>query len=118
MHESCVRKLVFIGSSLDDLRGFPEKVRKEIGFTFYQIQIGKMPHNAKYLKGFDHGVMEIISDFNKNTYRAVYALKLGESIYVLHAFQKKSKTGIKTPEQEIKLIERRLLLAKQCTSKT
>lgn len=118
MNEVCFRELVFIGSSLDDLREFPEKVRSEIGFTFYQIQIGKTPHNVKCLKGFDHSVMEIISDYNKNTYRAVYALKLGESIYVLHAFQKKSKTGIKTSQQELSLIERRLSFAKQQINKT
>jgi len=57
--------------------------------------------------------MEIISDHNKNTYRAVYIAKLGDDIYVLHSFQKKSKTGIKTPKQDIDLIKQRLALAKK-----
>ncbi len=69
--------------------------------------------NVKLLKGFDSGVMEIVIDYNKNAYRAVYALKLSEKIFVLHVFQKKSKIGIKTPKADVDLIRRRLLWVKQ-----
>jgi phage-related protein len=72
-----------------------------------------MPHNAKPLSGISSGILEIVSDYNKNAYRAVYIIKLGENIYVLHAFQKKSKKGIKTPKFEIDLIQRRLRVAKE-----
>jgi phage-related protein len=88
-------------------------VRQEIGYTLHEVQQGKKPMNVKPLKGFGSGVMEIVSDFDKNTYRAVYALKLGDKIYVLHVFQKKSKSGIKTPKPDIDLIKRRILWVKQ-----
>ena len=83
----------------------------EIGYGLYQAQLGLFPDNAKPLKGFN-GVFEIIENFDSNTYRAVYATKLGEYLYVLHAFQKKSKTGIKTPKEDVGLIRQRLQTAK------
>jgi len=93
-----MREITWVGSSLEDLSEFPEDVKDEIGYALL-IGIG--------------GVMEIISDFDKNTYRAVYAVKIGEIIYVLHCFQKKSKHGIATPKQEIELIKKRLQTARQ-----
>jgi len=107
-----MKKLEWIGSTLDDLKNMPKPVQQEIGFSLHRVQEGKTPSNAKPLKGIASGVMEIVSDNNKNTYRAVYAVKLGDAVYVLHAFQKKSKTGIKTPKQDIELINSRLALAK------
>lgn len=98
----------FIGDSRKRLRAFPEDVKDEIGHTFNLIDEGLDPTNIKKLKGFSHGVTEIIADFNKNTYRAVYTAKIGSKIYVLHCFQKKSKKGIKTPKQDIDLIKQRL----------
>src|SRR5260364_14855 len=71
---------------------------------------GYFPDGAKPLKGMK-GVIEIVSDFNKDAYRAVYATKLDERLYVLHVFQKKSKSGIKTPQEELELIKRRLKTA-------
>lgn len=108
-----LRQLTWIGSSLDDLKLFPKAVQNEMGFTLHRIQEGKTPQNTKPLKGLSSGITEIISNHNKNTYRAVYTVKLGDDIYVLHAFQKKSKTGIKTPKQEIDLIKSRLLMAQE-----
>ena len=84
-----IRRLEWVGSSLRDLKEFPQKVQQEIGYSLYEVQIGGKPNNAKPLKGLDSGVMEIVSDFDKRTYRAVYVLKIGEKIYVLHCFQKK-----------------------------
>jgi phage-related protein len=108
-----LKQITWIGSSLNDLKSLPKSVQKEIGFSLHQVQEGKTPYNAKYLKGLGSGILEIVSDYHKNTYRAVYAVKLGDDIYVLHVFQKKSKTGIKTPKQDISLIEKRLVIAKE-----
>jgi phage-related protein len=105
-----MRKIIWIGSSRDDIKQLPLDVQDEVGYALYQAQLGKFPDYAKPLKGFK-GVFEIISDFDKNTYRAVYATKLGGHLYVLHVFQKKSKTGIKTPKFEIELIRSRLQAA-------
>jgi phage-related protein len=105
-----LKKLVWIGSSRGDLQEMPEDVQDDIGYGLHQAQAGLFPDCAKPLKGFKD-VIELICDFDKNTYRAVYAIKLGDEIYVLHSFQKKSKSGIKTPKQEIELIKRRLQTA-------
>lgn len=86
----------------------PVAVQREMGFALYQAQEGKRPHNIKILKGIDSRVVEVISNYNKNTYRAVYAMKLNDYIYVLHVFQKKSKQGIKTTKQDIDLIKQRI----------
>ena len=107
-----LKQLVWIGSSLNDLKALPNEVQDDIGYGLHQAQSGAFPDNAKPLKGFS-GVIEIIDDFDKNTYRAVYATKLGDRIYVLHVFQKKSKSGIKTPKEDIELIKRRLQTAKE-----
>jgi len=108
-----LKELCWVGSAKHDLQSMPTAVQREIGFSLHQAQEGKMPLNAKPLSGIGTGVMEIVSDYNKNTYRAVYAVKLGDVIYVLHSFQKKSKKGIKTPKQDIDLIKQRLILAKK-----
>ena len=108
-----LRGITWIGTSLPDLKELPLAVQREIGFSLHQIQEGKTPINVKPLKNLGPGVLEIVSDYNKNTYRAVYAIKLGNDIYVLHVFQKKSKQGMKTPKQEIDLIKQRLIVAKE-----
>lgn len=106
-----LKRLVWISSTRKDLKALPEEVQDEIGYSLHQAQSGLMPDNAKLLKGFN-GVIEIISDADTNTYRAVYAIKLDDRVYVLHVFQKKSKSGIKTPKEDIELIRRRLQTAK------
>lgn len=112
MDDTDLKDVFWVGSSLDDLKSLPVAVQREIGFALHQVQEGKMPAQAKPLKGLGAGILEIRSDFNKNTYRAVYAVKIGDNVYVLHVFQKKSKQGIKTPQQDIDMIKRRLSQAK------
>ena len=86
-----MRRLFWIGTSLDDLKAFPEEVRKEIGFSLQLVQEGEKPPSAKPLKGFGGAsVLEIVEDFDSDTFRAVYTVRLRSGIYVLHAFQKKS----------------------------
>ena len=101
------KPVVWVGSSRDDLKEFPAEVQDEMGYALYIAQIGDKHPKAKPLKGFS-GVMEIRSNYASNTYRAVYTTKIGDRIYVLHAFQKKSTRGIQTPQKEIHLIKRRL----------
>lgn len=91
-----------------EMANLPHSVRKDIGLALYAEQINK-PHPAiKPLKGFKHVVREIKSSAQSSTYRAVYVVNLGEKIYVLHVFQKKSSTGIKTPKPHMDLIRKRL----------
>jgi phage-related protein len=101
------------GFSLDDLRGFPEAVRDEIGYALYVAQRGDHPTAAKRLKGELRGLIEIIEDFDGNTYRAVYTVRLRGAVYVLHVFQKKSTRGIATPRREIALIKERHARARE-----
>ena len=83
-----------------------------MGYALYQAQIGEKHGKAKPLKGFGGaGVLEIVADHVGDTFRAVYTVKFATAIYVLHAFQKKSKSGIKTSTEDLKLIRRRLSAA-------
>jgi phage-related protein len=103
------RPVTWVGSSRTDLKRFPPPVRRDIGKALYAAQRGETDPAAKPLKGFGATrVMEIVDLHDTNTYRAVYTAQFGEAIYVLHAFQKKSKRGIATPTREIDLIRRRL----------
>ncbi|MDD5347594.1 MAG: type II toxin-antitoxin system RelE/ParE family toxin, partial [Candidatus Omnitrophica bacterium] len=89
-----VKRLIFVGSSRDDIRSFPEAVRLDIGYALFTAQRGEKPVSAKPLKGFGGaGVLEIIENFDGNTYRAVYTVKFSDVLYVLHCFQKKSHRG-------------------------
>jgi phage-related protein len=102
-----------MGSSREDLRGFPEQVRRDIGQALYTAQQGATDPAAKALKGFGGAnVMEIVDRRDKNTYRTIYTAQFAGGIYVLHAFQKKSKRGITTPQKDIELIEKRLAAAR------
>jgi phage-related protein len=104
--------LEFVGSSRDDLSGFPNDVKRSVGLALRTAQKGGKHPDAKPLKGFKGaGVLEIISDFDGNTFRAVYTVRFRNVIYVLHAFQKKSRKGIKTPQNEIEKIKSRLKVA-------
>ena len=94
------------------MRSFPKEVRQEIGGALNEAQIGGKHPKAKPLTGFHgSGVVEIADDYDGNTYRAVYTVRWFDVVYVLHAFQKKSKRGIETPKSEIELVKRRLKLA-------
>jgi phage-related protein len=109
-----LRPVVWLGSSRRDLRTMPEQVRRDIGQALYTAQQGETDPAAKPLKGFGGTrVMEIVERDRSGTYRAVYTAQVGDAIYVLHAFQKKSKRGIATPKQDIDLIRRRLAEAER-----
>jgi phage-related protein len=106
---SGLKAVVWIGAARADLSAFPEEVKDSIGFALYVAQQGGKHRDAKPLRGFGGaGVLEIVDDFDGGTYRAVYTVRFADRVYVLHAFQKKSKTGIKTPKAEIDLIGSRL----------
>ena len=96
------------------VRRFPDAVKHVVGYALYLAQEGEKHEDAKPLRGFGgSGTLEIVVDHRGNAYRAVYTVTLGDTVYVLHAFQKKSKRGIATPKQEIDLIKRRLKRAKE-----
>jgi phage-related protein len=108
------KPLFWMGSSLKDLSAFPLEVRRVMGFALRQAQQGGKHVHAKPLKGFKGaGVLEVVADHATDTYRGVYTVKFAGAVYVLHAFQKKSKSGIKTPKAELDLVGRRLRLAKE-----
>ena len=113
MEGKTVRPLQWVGSSKDDLKEFPDDVQDHIGFALHQAQVGLKHRDAKPLTSLGSGVLEVVSDFDTNTYRAVYAVRFREAVYVLHAFQKKSRKGIATPKAEIDLVKRRLKVAEQ-----
>lgn len=107
------RPVEWVGSSKDDLKAFPAAVQDHVGFALYQAQIGLKHRDAKPLRGFGSGVMEVVSRHGGETYRAVYSVRFAVAIYVLHAFQKKAKRGIATPRQEIDVIRHRLKAAQR-----
>jgi phage-related protein len=98
-----------MGSSLKDVRSFPEPVRKDIGRALLAAQMGGVDPASKPLRGFGGAsVMEIVVPFRSDAYRAVYTVQLENAVYVLHAFQKKSKRGVATPQPDMDLIRKRL----------
>jgi phage-related protein len=112
MSGATVKPVSWIGSSYKDFREFPDPVQDAMGYALYQAQIGLKHASAKPLKGFGGaGVLELVADHVGDTFRAVYTVKFATAIYVLHAFQKKSKSGIKTPTEDMELIQRRLKAA-------
>ena len=96
----------FIGSALDDISRLPLEVKRVFGFAIRAAQRGAKHPDAKPLKGFGGaGILEVVENFDGDTYRAVYTVKFAGMIYVLHVFKKKSKKGAKTPQPDLKLIE-------------
>jgi phage-related protein len=108
-----LRPLVWLGNSLRNLRNFPTEAKKIIGDELQLIQFGAMPKDAKPFKGVGSGVFEIALRHDAEAYRTVLTVQLGRRIYVLHAFQKKSKKGIATPKQDVDLIKQRYKEAKE-----
>jgi phage-related protein len=103
------KPVIWIGSSRKDLRTFPEPVQDHMGYALFVAQCGGRHRDAKTLSGFGGaGVLEVVKDFRGDTFRAVYTLQYAGAVYVLHAFQKKSKTGRETPKREMELIRQRL----------
>jgi len=111
------RRLIWLVDSLVQLTTFPPMVRKKLGFALYQSQIGQRHESAKRLHGFTDAVWQVRADDPSGTYRTVYAAQLGEAIYVLHAFQKKARSGNATPKRELDLIRQRLQLARKLAGK-
>jgi len=106
------KPLKWIGSSLKDLRSFPDDVRLAFGYALYQAQNGEKSLAAKPLKGFGSaGVLEVTECGQGDTYRAVYTVRFGQAVYVLHCFQKKSPRGVETSQRDINLIKQRLKAA-------
>ena len=108
-----LRPVVWLGDSKKNLRDFPDGAQKLLGDELQLIQFGGMPKDAKPFKGIGSGVLEIALRYASGAYRVVVALQIGRRIYVLHAFQKKSKTGIETPKLDVELIKRRYAKAKE-----
>lgn len=104
------KPLIWRGSSKTDFAAFPPPVQREMGYALFLAQMGERHATmAKTLKGFGGGtVVEVKESYERNAYRAVYTVRYTEAVYVLHAFQKKSKIGSKTPKPDLDLIEKRL----------
>jgi phage-related protein len=112
--EPSLKPVTWIGTSRKDLREFPDPVQDYVGYALYVAQRGGKHRDAKTLSGFGGaGVVEIIKDYRGDTFRAAYTLRYARTIYVLHAFQKKSKTGRETPRRDMELIKQRLRAAEQ-----
>ena len=107
------RLVVWLGDSRKNLRDFPEGARKLLGDELQLIQFGGMPKDAKPFKGVGSGVVELALRYASNAYRVVLAVQIGRRIYVLHAFQKKSKKGIATTKRDIDLIKKRFAQAQE-----
>ncbi|HBE18399.1 MAG TPA: addiction module toxin RelE [Cyanobacteria bacterium UBA11149] len=107
-----IKTVIWINSAKEELLEFPEEVIDEIGYILYRIQVNQTHPKVKPLKGFN-GVFEIRNNYQTDTYRTVYAIKIDDAVYVLHAFKKKSPKGLKTPQQTIDLIRQRLQIATQ-----
>jgi phage-related protein len=103
------KELIWMGDSRNNLRTFPEEVKDVMGFALRLAQQGGKHPCTKPLKGFKGaGVLEVAESHDGDTYRAVYTVKIKDKVYVLHAFQKKAKKGIQTPQKEIDVIKARL----------
>lgn len=105
------KPLFWIGTAKQDLLRFPEAVQDDIGFALSVAQFGDKHPRAKPWKGQGPGVFEVVADYRSDAYRAVYTVRFEKAIYVLHAFQKKSPSGIRTAKHDVELIARRLKAA-------
>ena len=104
----------WVGAARKDLKAFPKAVQRHMGQALYAAQCGEEYPTVKALKSFGgRSVLEIVADHQTDTWRAVYTVRFADTIYVLHAFQKKSKKGIATPKKEIELIQQRLAAAER-----
>jgi phage-related protein len=109
-----LKPVIWVGSSRKDLREFPDPVQDHMGYALYVAQRGGKHRDAKALSGFGGaGVVEVVKDYRGETFRAVYTLRYAGTVYVLHAFQKKSKTGRETLRRDMELIKQRLREAEQ-----
>lgn len=107
------RPIVWLKGARRDFADFPDEAQLICQRALTVAAEGRMPDIAKPLKGFGSGVLELAVRYRGDAFRVVYAVQLGSDVWVIHAFQKKSKTGIKTPKQEIDLIDARLRRVKE-----
>jgi phage-related protein len=107
------RPVVWLGSSKSNVRDFPKGAQKLLGDELQLIQFGGMPKDAKPFKGVGSGVLEIALRYASDAYRVVLAVQIGKRIYILHAFQKKSNRGVKTPKRDVDLIRKRYVEAQR-----
>ena len=106
-----LKPLTWVGSSKKDLMAFPKHVRREIGRAITSAQFGGKAPNAKLLKHIGGSVLEVVENFDKDTYRAVYTIRFSDRVYVLHCFQKKSRRGIQMDRKDRAMIDTRLKMA-------
>jgi len=108
-NDPVLKPLVWLASSRKDFSEFPDEVKSEMGYALFQAQAGGRHRKAKIFKGAgDAGIVEIVDDHRGDTFRTIYTVRFASAVYVLHAFQKKSKQGIATPKGDIQLIQQRL----------
>lgn len=107
------KPLYWIGSSLKDITRFPAEVQRSVGFALSAAQYGGKHPAAKPWKGEGPGVLEVVKDYDRDTYRAIYTVRFANAVYVLHAFQKKSPRGISTRQSDIALVRERLKVAQR-----
>jgi phage-related protein len=118
VNDAPVKPIRWVGSSRRDLKTFPRTIQRDVGRALYAAQCGEEYPYVKALKGFGgRSVLEIVASDDRSTFRAVYTVQFSDMIFVLHAFQKKSKMGIATPRKEIDLIRQRLAAAERDYSK-
>jgi len=103
-----MRRVSWLNAALKAFHAFPRSVQEQVKFAIEIAAAGEMADVAKPLKGFDAGVYEIALAHRSDAFRVVYAVKLAEDVWIVHAFQKKSNRGIKTPRHEIDLIHARI----------
>lgn len=104
-----MKDIIWVASAKSDLKNLPDEIQQAFGFNLYRIQKELQPVcKSKVLKGFQIAIVELIEHYNKEAYRAVYTTKIGDNIYVLHIFQKKSKQGISLPKRDKEIIQKRL----------
>jgi phage-related protein len=110
--EQIIKNLFWVGSAKKDLKAMPDDVQDTFGYALHRAQSGEKHKHAKPLTGFGSaGVLEVVEDADSGTFRAVYTVKFGGAVYVLHCFQKKSKRGITTPKPDMDIIRERLKAA-------
>ncbi|MEN6486146.1 MAG: type II toxin-antitoxin system RelE/ParE family toxin [Syntrophobacteraceae bacterium] len=108
-----LRKTVWLGDTRKSMRDFPTAIQKMFGDELMVLQAGSKPKDAKPFTGAGGGIFEIALRYQTNAYRTIVAVQLGEDIYILHVFQKKSTQGISTPQKDIDLIKQRYKEAKE-----
>jgi len=114
MGNEALKPVVWIASSKKDLLDFPPPTIRDVGHALYVAQCGEKPPNAKPLQGFGGAsVLEIVLNEDGGTYRAVYTVRFELAVYVLHCFQKKSRSGIATPKHDVELVRGRLSIAEE-----